>query len=324
MTEETWLVTGGAGYIGSHIVDQLLASYRKVIVYDSLSHGLQSRLKFLEKKYNVEIPLIVDDIRNLDALDRSLTQFAPVGVIHTAALKSVSESILRPEEYFRVNSEATSTLTQLLSKNEIKKLFFSSTAAVYSDPRDAVLIRECDETLPISPYGLSKLEAEGHVNEFLSKSGNTGTSLRFFNVVGTAAGELVDNSRENLLPILVDKFKKNESPIIFGVDYPTPDGTGIRDYVDVRDVARAHIAAINHPTELPLALNVGTGSGISVREIIDLVAFEFGKSNPDSIESERRSGDPSQLCADVSLIEEEIGFQARFTIKESIKSLFIK
>ena len=322
MTQESWLVTGGAGYIGAHIVDQLLQSNRKVIVYDSLTNGLESRIRFLEGKHNAEVPLIVGDIRNLESLEGLLKQFNPVGVIHTAALKSVSESTLRPEEYFRVNSEATYMLTQLLSKNEIKKLVFSSTAAIYGSSDQPDLIKEHDEKCPISVYGISKLEAESHVNEFLSKSGNSGTSLRFFNVVGTAAVELKDNSRENLIPILMDIFSKNESPIIFGADYPTPDGTCIRDYVDVRDVARAHIVAIDHPTELPLALNVGTGYGTSVREVIDLVALEFGKKEMNSIESERRSGDPSQLCADVSLIDKELGFQAHFSIKESIKSLF--
>lgn len=322
MTQESWLVTGGAGYIGAHIVDQLLQSNRKVIVYDSLTNGLESRIRFLEGKHNAVVPLIVDDIRNLESLERLLEQFNPVGVIHTAALKSVSDSILRPKEYFSVNSEATYMLTQLLSKNEIRKLVFSSTAAVYGAPGQPDLIKEHEEKHPISVYGISKLEAESHVNEFLSKSGNSGASLRFFNVVGTAAVELMDNSRENLIPILMDKFNKNESPIIYGADYPTPDGTCIRDYVDVRDVARAHIAVINHPAEIPLALNVGTGYGTSVREIIDLVAFEFKNKELNSIESERRFGDPSQLCADVSLIRKELGFQAHFSIKESLESLF--
>jgi len=322
MNQESWLVTGGAGYIGSHIVEQLLLTNRKVIVYDSLTNGLESRIRYLERKHNVEIPLIVEDIRDQVSLNKVLNQFKPVGILHTAALKSVTDSMLRPEEYFSVNTESTSMLINLLSKNQIKRLFFSSTAAVYGSPRLPDLIKEDEEKHPISAYGISKLAAEQYVNEFLSKPGNSGTSLRFFNVVGTAAVELSDNSRENLVPILIDKFKKNESPIIFGTDYPTPDGTCIRDYIDVRDIARAHIAAINHPTNLPQALNVGTGSGISVREIINLVAHEFGIKDYSSIETQRRPGDPSQLCADISLIKKEIRFEAQFAIQESIRSLF--
>jgi len=322
MVQENWLVTGGAGYIGSHIVDQLLSSNRKVIVYDSLSHGLESRIRFLEEKHKIEIPLVVGDIRSLGLVDETLKKFTPVGVIHTAALKSVTDSFAQPEAYFSVNTEATSSLIKYLIINNVKKFIFSSTAAVYGTAGITDPVKESEEKNPISPYGISKLMAENYVTEFLSLPGNSGTSLRFFNVVGTTAPELTDNSKDNLIPILIDKFRKGAMPIIFGTDYPTPDGTCLRDYVDVRDVARAHITVINHPSALPLAMNVGTGSGVSVREIIDLVAFEFGVKNTTAIESDRRSGDPSQLYANVSLIVNEIGFSTDFDIKESINSLF--
>jgi UDP-glucose 4-epimerase len=212
-------------------------------------------------------------------------------------------------------------LINLLTKNGIKKLFFSSTAAVYGAAGEADLISEDAEKHPVSPYGISKLAAENCVTEFLSKPGNTGTSLRFFNVVGAAAPELADNSKDNLIPILIDRLKSGAPPTIFGTDYPTSDGTCVRDYVDVRDVARAHVAVINHSGDLPPAMNVGTGSGISVREIINILALEFGVKDPIVIESMRRTGDPSQLCADVSLIADKIGFQSRFGIRESMQSL---
>ena len=322
MEQETWLITGGAGYVGSHVADQLIDSQRKVIIYDSLSQGLESRIKILELKYKVQIPFIVADIRDLDSLDKTIKEFKPTGVVHTAALKSVTESISNPDEYLSVNFEATRTLIDLLSENEIKKFIFSSTAAVYGSPDTKSLIKENDVKNPVSPYGVSKLLAENLVSEFASKNGNIGTSLRFFNVVGTTAPELVDNSRDNLIPILIDRFKQGILPEIFGTDYDTPDGTCIRDYVDVRDVARAHINAIDHPKALPLAMNIGTGLGISVREIVRLVALEFGIQDPISIDSRRRTGDPSLLCADISFAGEKIGFYSNFRIQESIKSLF--
>jgi UDP-glucose 4-epimerase len=174
---------------------------------------------------------------------------------------------------------------------------------------------------PISPYGASKLAAEGEVNKFLAIQGNHGTSLRFFNVIGTAAPELMDNSVENLVPIVINKLKAGRSPVIFGTDYPTPDGTCIRDYVDVRDVARAHLAAAKSET-LPAVMNVGTGRGASVREVIKLVCESAALNNVIPIEADRRSGDPASLCADVTLINKEIGFEEQHSIEASIKSLF--
>jgi UDP-glucose 4-epimerase len=322
MGHEIWLITGGAGYIGSHVADQMIGSQRKVIIYDSLSRGLESRIKFLELKHKVQIPFIVADIRDLASLDKAIKQFKPTGVIHTAALKSVTESMSNPDDYFSVNFEATKSLIELLGENEIKKLIFSSTAAVYGSPDTKSLVKENVDKNPVSPYGVTKLLAENLVNEFASKDGNIATSLRFFNVVGTAAPELVDNSRDNLIPILIDRFKQGILPEIFGTNYDTPDGTCIRDYVDVRDVARAHIIAADHPKKLPLAMNVGTGIGISVREIISLVALEFGIQDVISIESQRRAGDPSLLCADVSFVAKKIGFHSNFKVQESIKSIF--
>jgi UDP-glucose 4-epimerase len=319
---QTWLLTGGAGYIGSHVADAFLASGKDVVIYDSLYQGLESRIEYLRKKYNKEIPLIVADIRDTAKFDEVLTTYKPYGIVHTAALKAVGESMEKPDEYFEVNFHATTKMLELISKHGIKNFIFSSTAAVYGAPDHSNPIKEDDPKNPISPYGASKLAAEGEVNNFLAIPGNHGTSLRFFNVVGTAAPELMDNSVENLVPIVINKLKAGQAPVIYGTDYPTPDGTCVRDYVDVRDIAGAHLAAADSTAVLPLAMNVGTGRGGSVREIIKLVCEAAGRNDVVESEQDRRAGDPAFLCADVSLIKSAIGFSSKYSLEASTESLF--
>jgi UDP-glucose 4-epimerase len=319
---QTWLLTGGAGYIGSHVADEFLASGKDVVIYDSLYQGLESRIEYLRKKYNKEIPLIVADIRDLDTFNKTLEQYKPYGIVHTAALKAVGESMEKPDEYFEVNFHATTKMLETIASHNIHHFIFSSTAAVYGAPDHSNPIKEDDEKNPISPYGASKLAAEGEVNKFLTTRGNHGTSLRFFNVVGVAAPELLDNSVENLVPIVINKLKAGQPPVIYGTDYPTPDGTCIRDYVDVRDIARAHLAAADSTATLPLAMNVGTGRGGSVREVIKLVCAAAGKPEVVVEEKDRRAGDPAFLCADVSLIKNAIGFTSKYSLEASAESLF--
>lgn len=321
-TPQTWLLTGGAGYIGSHVADAFLASGKDVVIYDSLYQGLESRIEYLRKKYNKEIPLIVADIRDTAKFDEVLTTYKPYGIIHTAALKAVGESMEKPDEYFEVNFHATTKILELTTKHGIKNFIFSSTAAVYGAPDHSNPIKEDDPKNPISPYGASKLAAEGEVNKFLAISGNHGTSLRFFNVVGTGAPELMDNSVENLVPIVINKLKAGQAPVIYGTDYPTSDGTCIRDYVDVRDIAGAHLAAADASGVLPLAMNVGTGRGGSVREVINLVSNSAGSNHVATLEHNRRAGDPAFLCADVSLIMSAIGFSSKYSLEASTGSLF--
>jgi UDP-glucose 4-epimerase len=322
MTSQTWLLTGGAGYIGSHVADEFLASGKDVVIYDSLYQGLESRIEYLRKKYNKDIPLIVADIRDTAKFDEVLTTYKPYGVVHTAALKAVGESMEKPDEYWEVNFHATVKMLELLTKHQVHHFIFSSTAAVYGAPDHSNPIKEDDEKNPISPYGASKLAAEGEINKFLAIPGNHGTSLRFFNVVGTAAKELMDNSVENLVPIVINKLKAGQAPVIYGTDYPTPDGTCIRDYVDVRDIAGAHLVAADSTEVLPLAMNVGTGRGGSVREVIKLVCEAAGRNDVVAEEKERRAGDPAFLCADVSLIKSTIGFSSKYSLDASTTSLF--
>jgi UDP-glucose 4-epimerase len=322
MTQETWLLTGGAGYIGTHIADEFIRAGKSVVIYDSLYQGLESRIVYLRAQHKVEIPFIKGDIRDYNELESVIRTHKIDGIVHTAALKAVGESMEKSDEYFQVNLEATTELIAIAKRNNVKKFIFSSTAAVYGSPDSMEPCTEDGPKAPISPYGDSKYQAESAVTAFINTPGNHGTSLRFFNVVGAAAPELLDNSVENLVPIVLGKLNKGEAPTIFGTDYPTPDGTCIRDYVDVRDIARAHLAAADATTKLPETMNIGTGRGASVREIIKLVLDATKKSDTKVIEVERRAGDPAFLCADVTLAKSAMGFESKYSLEESVRSLF--
>ena len=322
MTQETWLLTGGAGYIGTHIADEFIRAGKSVVIYDSLYQGLESRIIYLRAHHKVEIPFIKADIRDYNELESVIRTHKIDGIVHTAALKAVGESMEKRDEYFQVNLEATTELIAIAKRNNVKKFIFSSTAAVYGSPDSMDPCKEDGPKAPISPYGDSKYQAESAVTAFINTPGNHGTSLRFFNVVGAAAPELLDNSVENLVPIVLGKLNKGEAPTIFGTDYPTPDGTCIRDYVDVRDIARAHLAAADATTKLPETMNIGTGRGASVREIIKLVLDATKKSDTKVIEVERRAGDPAFLCADVTLAKSAMGFESKYSLEESVRSLF--
>ena len=322
MASETWLLTGGAGYIGTHIADEFIRNGKSVVIVDSLYQGLESRIVFLRAKHGVEIPFIKCDIRDYNEIESVIRTHKIDGIVHTAALKAVGESMEKSDEYFQVNLEATNELIEIAKRNGVKKFIFSSTAAVYGSPDSMEPCKEDGPKAPISPYGDSKYQAESKVTAFINEPGNHGTSLRFFNVVGTAAPELLDNSVENLVPIVLGKLNKGEAPVIFGTDYPTTDGTCVRDYVDVRDIARAHLAAADATTKLPPSMNIGTGRGASVREIINLVLDATNKSDTAVIENPRRAGDPAFLCADVSLAKSAMGFQSQYSLEASIRSLF--
>ena len=322
MTREKWLITGGAGYIGTHIADLFIADGKDVVLLDSLYQGLSSRVDYLRKKHNTDIPLEVVDIRDYTAIENILENNNFAGIVHTAALKAVGESVEKPDEYKEVNFTATTELLKLAQKHGVKKFLFSSTAAVYGSPDTMEPCKENGPLAPISPYGSTKLDAESKVTEFINTPGNSGTSLRFFNVVGTAAHELLDNSVENLVPIVLGKLNKGEAPVIFGTDYPTEDGTCVRDYVDVRDIAAAHLVAANATKQIPAIINVGTGRGASVCEIVKLVLEAINKSDAQVIEAPRRAGDPAFLCANVDLAATELGFKSKYSLEESIRSLF--
>lgn len=318
-----WIITGGSGYVGSHIADEFIKSGMSVVIYDSQQQGLQARIEFLKNRHNTDVPYIMGDIRDVLAFSNVLETHKPYGIVHAAALKSVSESMLNEEEYFDVNFNGTSRILESCKLHNVQNFIFSSTAAVYGSTKDAMPINENEETNPISPYGASKLAAEKAVTDFLKLNGNHGTSLRYFNVVGTSAPQLRDNSTENLVPIILDKLKNGQAPVIFGTDYGTRDGTCLRDYIDVRDLARAHRLAAESIRSLPYVLNVGSGVGGTVREVINLVMRELGQSTVEPVEALRRSGDAASVCADISLILKKLEFKPEFSLQDSIKSLFM-
>jgi UDP-glucose 4-epimerase len=318
----TWLITGGAGYIRSHVVDQFLSAGKKVVVFDSLINGLKLRVDFINSMHPENQAVFIEaDNRDTDAISETIETYGITGIVHLAALKSVAQSMAEPDLYMEVNYEATKSLLDIAQSHGIKQFIFSSTAAVYQSP-DTGSVKESDPTNPISLYGESKLLAEGAINKFLRRPGTCGTSLRFFNVVGTANPALMDNSRENLVPIVINKIEQGQAPVIFGSDYPAPDGTCIRDYVDVRDVARAHLSVADTLLELPCTLNIGTGCGHSVREFIEMVFLIAGHSAMVE-EASSRAADSATLIADVALIDKSLNFVAQYSLKDSVGSLFI-
>jgi UDP-glucose 4-epimerase len=212
MASETWLLTGGAGYIGTHIADEFISNGKSVVIVDSLYQGLESRITFLRAKHGAPIPFIKCDIRDYNEIENAIREYKIDGIVHTAALKAVGESMEKPDEYFQVNLDATKELIEIAKRNGVKKFIFSSTAAVYGSPDSMEPCKEDGPKAPISPYGDSKYQAESSVTAFINEPGNHGTSLRFFNVVGTAAPELLDNSVENLVPIVLGKLNKGRSP----------------------------------------------------------------------------------------------------------------
>jgi UDP-glucose 4-epimerase len=322
MPTQAWLITGGAGYIGSHVADTFLANGQEVVIYDSLYRGLASRVEFLREKYQREIPMIIADIRDTDKFEDALNLHKPMGVVHCAALKSVSESLEKPDEYFEVNLHATSRILDLLDKHDVSYFIFSSTAAVYATSNNSNYLNESERKGPLSPYGASKLAAEDVVGRFLAKSGKIGTSLRLFNVVGARSPELYDNSTDNLVPQVIKKLETGHAPIIYGLDYPTPDGSCVRDYIDVRDIANIHLLIANSSLQIPSAINVGTGHGTSVKEVIELISARAGAIDLSVSEKARREGDVAIVCADISLLTHALGYSPHYSLAESIDSLF--
>lgn len=279
-------------------------------------------MDYLRAKHGIDIPLEVIDLRDYAKVDALISAHNFTGIIHTAALKAVGESMEKPDEYLEVNYTATVELIESAKRHGVTRFIFSSTAAVYGSPDSMEPCREDGPTAPISPYGSSKLLAESKVTDFISIPGNHGSSLRFFNVVGVTNKALLDNSVENLVPIVINKIKAGQAPVIYGHDYLTTDGTCVRDYVDVRDIAAAHLAAADATQALPATMNIGTGNGASVREIVKFVLDAMGRSDLTPIDADRRAGDPAFLCADVSLAKSAMGFTSRYSLKASIESLF--
>jgi UDP-glucose 4-epimerase len=311
------LITGGAGYIGSHVVESAIASGRKVVVLDDLSSGISSRL-------NSDIPLIKISLQDLDGVNKVFNDFDIFGVLHLAAKKRVGESVEKPDYYWQENVVGFQNLLSAVRDNDVKNLVFSSSAAVYGQPDLApgTLITEMTPCLPINPYGATKLEGEVLSEEISNTDALNVVALRYFNVAGAGRPELGDQYIFNLVPIVFDALQRGEQPIVFGNDYSNPDGSCIRDYVHVQDLAEAHMAAMDFVERSEpgfTALNIGTGQGVSVFEVLKEIQKVTGISI-DPIIGARREGDPAALVADVSLAKEILGWQSSRDLRDIVAS----
>ena len=306
------LVTGGAGYIGAHVAAELLKSGYSIRIYDDFSNGLHRRV---DGKFR--------DIVDGDMLDRVKLLGALDGidaVIHLAAKKSVEESVKDPLKYYENNVGGTLNLLGAMAAKGVKQLVYSSSAAVYS-PNDKEAVVEDDPTAPLSPYGASKLLAEQLISSVGSAEQISNISLRYFNVVGSNIAEFGDNSKDNLVPKVFLALKNGKRPQIYGSDYPTPDGTCIRDYIHVQDLALAHLAALKKVESgyISQVYNVGSGKGYSVKEMMDQIAKSIGRDiNPEL--SPARAGDSPKLIASIDKIKEQLGWSPKASLEEMIDS----
>ena len=310
------LVTGGAGYIGSHVVRLLQQRGEQVVVVDDLSEGIVDRIGDTPR---VKIDLAQSTaIRELQELIR---EHEVTAAIHLAARKKVGESVEKPDWYFEQNVGGLRNLLEAMRTNGVNRLVFSSSAATYGVPSVSHAAEDI-ECKPINPYGQTKLDGEILCREASKSWGLRELSLRYFNVAGTGWPELVDTQVANLVPIIFKQLSKGASPTIFGNDWPTPDGTCVRDYVHVLDLAEAHLRALDYLDQEDRefdVFNVGTGVGSSVLDVVNEVSKVICKPIEPVI-ADRRPGDPAYLCADVSRIERVLGWKAERNLHDIIKS----
>jgi len=312
----TTLVTGGAGYIGAHVVRLLQQRGELVVVVDDLSTGSASRIGDATL---VELDLAACDAA--DVLTATLREHDVKAVIHFAARKQVGESVARPAWYYQQNVGGMANLLTAMEAARVDRLVFSSSAATYGQP-DVERVVEKMAGHAINPYGETKV-----VGEWLGRAAGVAWGLRFvalryFNVAGAGWPELGDPAILNLVPMVLDKLEQGQRPKIFGDDYPTPDGTCIRDYIHVLDLAKAHLAALEYldtQERVHDAFNVGTGTGSSVKEVIEEIGRASGLEVTPDVEP-RRPGDPALLVGSPDLIEQALGWKAEAGLPEIIAS----
>ena len=309
----TWLVTGGAGYIGAHVVRELAASGRRVVVLDDFSSGL-------ERKIPPGIPIVRASVADREAVSAALIEHRVDGVIHLAAKKAAGESVDIPLHYYRENVVGMLSLLEAMHETGVKRLVYSSSAAVYGTPLTNP-ISEDSPLVPESPYGETKVVGEWMTRDQGIANGLSWVALRYFNVAGAASDDLGDTSVNNLVPMVFRALADGDRPRIFGDDYPTPDGTCIRDYIHVADLAEAHVAAAAHceKHDSAVALNVGRGVGSSVREVMDMVSEVVG-ADVDAVTVGRRAGDPPASTAATLRILETLGWSARRDLRDMVAS----
>ncbi|MGW1021412.1 UDP-glucose 4-epimerase GalE [Streptomyces niveus] len=311
----TWLITGGAGYIGAHVARSMTEAGERVVVLDDVSSGVTDRLP-------AEIPLVRGSLLDREVVDRALADHAVTGVVHLAAKKQVGESVEQPLAYYRENVHGLTVLLEAVVAAGVGRFLFSSSAAVYGVP-EVDLITERTPAVPINPYGETKLTGEWLVRATGRAHSLSTACLRYFNVAGAARPELADTGVFNIIPMFFDRITRGEPMRIFGADYPTPDGTCVRDYIHVADLADAHLSVARRLAEREtpgdLTYNIGRGEGVSVRELADLVAEVTGRTTPPVVEP-RRAGDAAKAVASVDAITTDLGWTARRGVREMVES----
>ncbi|WP_026909713.1 UDP-glucose 4-epimerase GalE [Patulibacter minatonensis] len=319
-----WLLTGGAGYIGSHIVQAFLAADREVVVLDDLSSGFREFVPAGVTLHEGKLEDPADVARALDA--------QPVeGVVHLGGLKYAGESPRVPLDYYRVNVEGTRVLLEQMAARGVDRLVFSSSSATYGTMEGEIVAEDAPKR-PESPYGESKLIGEWLIrDQAVARPELKHTSLRYFNVVGSGpvrdTGDggvlaLVDHSPYNLFPLVFRALSRGARPKVFGDDYPTPDGSCVRDYVHVVDLAEAHLRAavqLDEGTELAAAYNVGRGEGVSVRQIIETILSVVGEEALGYDVAPRRAGDPAKIVGSARRIEEDFGWKPGLDLRAMVE-----
>ncbi len=309
-----WLVTGGAGYIGSHVVRAFGEEGIEVVVVDDLSSGHAAFVP-------ADVPFYRGTLLDGELLETIFREHTITGVVHVAGFKYAGVSVQRPLHTYEQNVTATAVLLAAMEEAGVDAIVFSSSAAVYGTP-DTDLVTENTPKSPESPYGESKLIGEWLLRDQAVAVGLRHTSLRYFNVVGSGSDDLRDTSPHNLFPMVFDALVDGRVPRINGNDYPTPDGTCVRDYIHVSDLAVSHVAAakrLDAGQPIEPVYNLGSGDGVSVGEIMTAVASVTGKSFTPEV-GPRRAGDPARIVASGELAARDIDWRMRHTLSQMVGS----
>ncbi|MCC2316162.1 UDP-glucose 4-epimerase GalE [Cellulomonas xiejunii] len=315
----TWLVTGGAGYIGAHVVHALRDAAAqdprlRPVVLDDLSSG---HADFVPD----DVPFVRASVLDTAAVRAALVEHEVTGVIHLAGFKYAGVSVQRPLHTYEQNVTGTAHLLDAMAAAGVDQVVYSSSAAVYGTP-DVDVVTESTPTHPESPYGESKLVGEWLLRDQGVATGLRHTSLRYFNVVGSGSPDLYDSSPHNLFPLVLDALASGRTPRVHGVDHPTPDGTCVRDYVHVADLAASHVAAARALADgrpLERVYNLGSGEGLSVAQVMTTVARVTGIDFTPEV-GPRRPGDPARIVASGEAAARDLGWAVRHTPEQMVAS----
>ena len=309
----TWMLTGGAGYIGAHIVRAFDAAGLPVVVLDDLSTGIRENVP-------PDVPFVQASVSDSEAVRAALREHRVTGVLHLAAQKAVAESVAKPLLYWDENVGGMRSLLQSCLDEGVDRVLFSSSAAVFGNP-PVDFVTEETPVAPMSPYGETKLVGEWMLRDVAAATGLRWAALRYFNVAGAGAPELADRSVNNLVPMTFQALTEGRNPQLFGDDYDTRDGSCIRDYIHVVDLAEAHAAAAARLDEAPMGevFNVGRGEGVTVSEVFATVREVTGIDFTVDVVG-RRAGDPAAYFADATKIGKELGWTARLDLTDMVRS----